>query len=431
MAGAGAEEDRNVRNDHLINNYMKKTLKTFAIALLLTAATVTAARAATLYQSLSVDLTLTFQGPATTNSKTGVITEVKKSVSLTTPQFLAVLATNLGVTLNRGASLIKATTLADGINFTNVITNSTTLVANATFFESNVIYTTFVYSNNIPTNTPLYITNSTDMTPTGYTRILETNLTTNLVQGMGEPVILGTNVQYILNNGPGLNSNTFVPINNTNDDAGATANAGDDAWSILHNGPVTIDAQGHVYFGLPPLTNFFLAQRVTNDAGVFAGTITTNLHITGTFFGDYVNVTVGPPREAIGMPAPPQLNFSGRGNATAMTANIGSGKSAMPFSSWNGSFDVNGHGQLGATVTNNLDLNQSFYVYISNGVYYPFNGPYSTSINYYGTNPPAVISGYTNIATNYFTNYSAINPTNDLVFVSGTVKQTFLKLVQP
>src|SRR5271157_1161411 len=155
MAGAGAEEDRNVRNDHLINNYMKKTLKTFAIALLLTAATVTAARAATLYQSLSVDLTLTFQGPATTNSKTGVITEVKKSVSLTTPQFLAVLATNLGVTLNRGASLIKATTLADGINFTNVITNSTTLVANATFFESNVIYTTFVYSNNIPTNTPL------------------------------------------------------------------------------------------------------------------------------------------------------------------------------------------------------------------------------------------------------------------------------------
>ena len=403
-------------------------LKMLAMAMLLTGATVTAANAATLYQSLSVDLTLTYQGPATTNAKTGTITDVKESVSLTTPKFLEILATNLGVTLNKGASLIKATTLADGINFTNVITNSTTLVSNATFFETNIT-SSYVYTNNT-TNGAALATNMTEVPPsTNYHLIYVTNAVTNLVQGTGNDVILGTNVQYFLNNGPGLNSNNFVLINGTNDNAGATMDTSDDAW-LLHSGPVSVDAVGHVYYGIYPLTNFFLAQNITNHEGIFAGSIKTDLAVTGTFTDDNIEVHVGPPREAIGSAAPANLNFSGSGAATATTATVGSGKSAMPVSSWNVTFDVTGSGSLGGTVTNT-----------TNGIYLYTNGSYPDSITEttgsgfpyypYSTNPPPIVfDTYTNIATNFYTNYSVINPTNTVFSLDGTVKQNFLKLAQ-
>jgi hypothetical protein len=417
---------------------MMKKLQTFALAMLFTGATVTATKAATLYQSLSVNLVLTYQGPATTNTKTGLITDVKESVSLTTPKFLAILASNLGVPLNKGASLVKATTLAEGINITNLLTNATTLVSNATFLESNVIYTNFVFTNNVSTNLPQLITNQTGNTPDGFSYLYETNLGTNLIQGMGNAVILGTNVQYFLNNGSGLDSNNLVLLGSSTDNGGATASASDDAWNFLQNFAGYIDAQGDYYYGMYPLTNFFMAQNITNDvAGIFAGTVKPDFAITGTLMSDYFHATVGPPREAVGSPAQPSLHFSGYGTATATTQNVGSGKSAMPFTSWNATFDVDGGGSLGGTVTNTVNTNS--YTYVSNGVFLTFT--FEELYDDYGTNPPVLTGpyyydgtntiGYTNISTNLYTNYSVLNETNESFVLVGTVKQSFLKITNP
>lgn len=399
-------------------------------------ATAVPSHAATLYQSLSVDLTLTFQAESTTNSKTGIITDVKDSVSLNTSKFIGILASNMGLSsVDKSATLVKATTLVPGLNITNVITNATSLVPGATFFYTNVIYTNFVYSNSVATNTPQFITNQTDQTPSGFVYLYATNLGTNLIQGQGNTVIIGTNVVYYINNGSGFDTNNLIMVNFTNDNSGANFQTSDEAWNLLNDFGGPVDAQGDYVYGNYPITNFWLAQQFTNLAGIFAGTVATNLKAAGTLYGDSLSVSVGPPRIAAGMPAPLQLTFSGDADATTTTANVGTGKSAMPFTSFNGTFDVTGTGHAGATATNSLSLYYSYYVYVSNGIVYDGSAPYGyADLQNYGTNPPAVIlqgtntQGYTNVGTNYYTNYSAINPTNQHFYISGTVKQSFLKL---
>jgi hypothetical protein len=439
---------------------MIKKLKIFVLALLFTGATVIAARAQTppyAVENLSVHLiaTYSFQDPATTNDRTGTITDKIGKVTIDTPTFLALLADNLGITLKKGASLIKVTELGQGVNYTNVITNSTTTNAGYTFLETNLTATNFVYEN-LTTNGPAFVTNSTPQVPAGYEFYSNGGAPreTNLVQALGDSVIVGTNVQFYLNNGPGLVPANFLPlIGNTNNNAGATITIGDDATSFLRNS-VMVDSYVvtfetnvlHHSFSsasfsnsLGLLTNFFLAQGVTNHS-VFAGTIKTNFAITGTLYRDSISVVVGPPNVPIGTMAPPQLDLNGSANATAVTADVISNHIAMPFTSWNAAFAVTGGGSLGAIVTNTVTTN---LVYASNGMYLTFN--YAYLYDYYSTNPPIPYVlvgpyyfdgtnsiGYTNVATNYYTNFAIVSgtATNTSFTVTGGVVQTFWKIVQ-
>ncbi len=332
------------------------------------------------------------------------------------------LATNLGVTLQPGAALIKATTLAEGVNFTNLITNSTTTVPGATFLVTNTIPTAVVYVTNGGTNT-ITSTNLDVAPPANYSFYYYTNYETYLVQASGAtPVIVGTNVQYFLNPGPGFQPANFVPVSHPNDNAGGSASATDDAVNLLNN-VVPIDdqnvyqgnADGDTYYnGL--LTNFFLTQTLTNlnytisynntgvgsGAGpIFAGTVTTNLQISGTIenSGDSDSLTVGPNAGVVGAAANPVITVLGSGNATAVTATV---TNKLPFSSWNATFNVGGTATTGGTLTNTVRTN--IYTYVSNG--------------------------FTNISTNLYTNFTVLNPTCNYV-VTGTVKQTFLKIGPP
>jgi hypothetical protein len=429
---------------------MMKTLKTFAMAVALAGATVTAARAQVTLtppyavENLSVQLTAThtYQGEAKTNDHSGTITDVKDSFSILTGKFIALLATNLGVAdLSPHATLIKVTSLTPAINFTNVLTSTNPAMSNYTVFRTNYLTYSYVFTNTT-SNGAQFVTNLTDVTPTGYTFLYTTNVTTNVVQGNGDAVYVATNVQYFINNGTGFDTANFIPLStSTNDNAGATGGTSDNVPGI--NRTATIDPVGNTYTSQGVTSNFFLAQEMTNRGHIFAGTITTNLTINGTLFGDTISISVGPPREPNGTTAPAQLNIAGTGNAAAASAVVAN---KTPFTSWNATFVVTGSGTVGGYVTNSLDFNRTTFSYVSNGVYITPSPTYNELFGFYGTNPPVLIGpayfdgtnsiGYTNISTNYYTNYSvvstntAVDTTNTAFILTGTVVQSFVKIVQ-
>jgi hypothetical protein len=432
---------------------MIKTLKTFAMAMLLTGATVTAVRAQVTLtppyavETVTVQLTAlyTYQGEAKTNDRSGTITDVKDMETISTPKFLQLLATNIGLTnLSKSATLIIVTELAQATNFTDVITNSTTNIPGTTFLVTNIDPTNFVYVN--LTNSGIFVTNGSPIVPNGYSPYTVSGAVTNLVQATGQAVIVGTNIQFLINNGPGLDPANFVSLaSSTNDNAGPSGSVGDAATRFL-NTYVSIDNisnffEEDYFVGQGFLTNFFMAQDMTNHGHIFAGTIKTNLDITGTLYGDTISIVMGPPRDPVVGPAPAVFNFAGTANATAVDANVGTGKSALPFASWNATFPVTGGGTVGGTITNTVELNRSSVTYVSNGVYLSF--PYNDLFDYYSTNPPIpyILTGpfyfsgtntvgYTNLSTNYYTNYQVLSPTNQSFILTGTVVKSFKTIVQ-
>ena len=417
---------------------MTKTLKALLVLLAFAGGALTSP-AVTLtppyaVENLSVQLTATysFQGPAKTNDHTGTITDVRGMVTINTPKFIQLLASNIGLNnLSKEATLIRVTELAYGTNFTNVITNWLTLIPNTTFLVTNIDPTNFVYQSN--TNSTLFISNGLPVVPPGYSLFSTNGAETNLVQGTGDAIVVGTNEQFFINNGPGLNPANFIAIQDTNDNAGASIIMGDSARSFLNN-TVALDDQnteGHTAT-FDATTNFFLAQNLTNLGHIFAGSIKTNFQISGTLYNDSVSIIVGPPRGANGSVAPPQITaLNGTANATAVAAGVGTGKAALPFTSWNASFPVTGSGSLGATVVSTVNSNLSYYVFESNGTYYggPLFSAQNTSLHS-NTNGPPTIAGYTNVGANYYTNYSVENPTNTTFVFTGRVTESFLKIVQ-
>jgi hypothetical protein len=539
-----AEENRNARNDQLIKNYMKRTLKIIAMAMLLTAATVTVSRAETMYESLSVNMVLTYQGAAELNDATkgpnvGEITDVAGKTSFTTKQFMQLVATNLHVALSNGASLVRVTSLYPGTNYRTVITNligavvpAGTVLPNGNTVLTNIeVPMTIVWQNN--TNSSLFYTNSFTNTPpvasapttnnstvpnNNYTIPYSvTNFTNFVIQGKGDAVVLGS-AQYFIHNGSGVNdtnfsdANVWVPLTYTNNNAAVSVSALDEAenfQNIYINSPFYIDDANqfqigtNFYFGdtFSPLNGqFFMADLVTNlnmnvngygVGPIFVGTIKTNMAMTGTLFGDTIYITMGYPFQQSGTTNfLANLSMSGSGNAIATTTTAGKGKSAMPFTSWNVTYDVSGSGWLGGTDENNVNATNYVYSTVSNGLVHEEAGFYEPGVGYTtntnppvaftnsytyisGTNPPlhyffsppppATVSHsiyvqdvtpdvtgysysysnytYTNVFTNVYTlvpadtyfdtNLYVTNYTNSTFTLVGTVKQTFVKIGPP
>jgi hypothetical protein len=427
--------------------------KTFAIAVMLVGASVSASVAQVTnlvppyaVENISVQLvgTFTYQDPATTNDHSGTITDKATVESINTGKFLQILASNIGISnLSKSATLIKVTELTMGTNFTNIITNSgTTLVTNATLFYTNPLYTTFVYSN-LTTNGPALVTNSDHLNPESiypgstFTLILSTNYQTNFIQGTGDTVMIPTNGAYYLNNGPGLDTNNFIPLGtSTNDNASASGSVGPTTPFLRVTTPVygtTIESQGIT-------SNFFLAQEMTNASHIFAGTITKALDISGTLYNESASLSVGPPRQpVIGTPAPPQLSVSGTANATSASSTVGKGKAALPYTSWNETVPVTGSGSIGGVVSNTVSTNT--YTYGSNGTYLTFSATalfdYYSFIPYILTGPQYYDGtntiGYTNVSTNLYTNFVVTtNLSGSLtnIAITGKVTVTFMKIVQ-
>ncbi len=358
---------------------MINKLKTFAIAILATGATVAATQAETVYQTLSVQLTLVQQDAATINthkgSSFGTITESDKGgYTINTAGLIKLLAPSFGISTVKNASLVKATTVVPGVNLTD--------------FSNVVSVLNYVYLTNGDTNIADEVTFTNVPPLTNYT-VKGTNYQTNFTALVTNAIEAGTNVQYYL-----VNDGIYYRLSQTNSNSGATGYAGDDAWYFFDG-----------------VTNSDLANQVTNIAGIFVGTITTNLKIAGTLNGDYISIHVNPNSGANGSAANPVINIGGSGKATATTTTIGKGKAAMPFSTWNATFDVSGSATEGGVLTNVVSTNS--WTVVSNGTY---------ELNYSPT-PPA---GFTNFATNLYTTVSVLSNTNNWM-VSGTVKQTFSK----
>jgi hypothetical protein len=410
---------------------MIKKLKTFAMAMLLTGATVTATKADTLYQTLSVNLVLTFQETATTNAKTGVITDTAGKRSLTTAQFMTLLATNLGITLDKNATLVRVTTLTQGTNFTGVVTNSATLIKGNTTITTVELPTSIVWTN-LTTNGPALVTTSGPEAPplptnADYVAISATNFTNYIIQGVAEPVILGSTVGYFIHNAANFNDTNFddtsvwVPLNNTNNNAHINISAFDQAENFQNenvNNPFPIDdpnsleidgptGDTNYYFGdtfSAPNVEFYMADLLTNlqanatGSGfgpIFVGTVKTDMAITGTLDNDFISISVGYPNQPIGTPSfLANMGFSGTADATATTGTVGKGKTALPFTSWNATFDVTGSGWLGGTDTNTSSTFTNYlYSTASNGIVAENPGFFVPDVGFSSpTNPPAVFT---------------------------------------
>jgi hypothetical protein len=427
---------------------MIKKMKKFAIAMLLAGATVTATKAETLYETLSVNLVLTYQATATTNSKTGEITDTAGKRTLTTAQFIQLIGSNFGTNLNKDAALVRVTTLTKGTNFSTLITNATTLLAGNTEITNVELPTQIVWQNNT-TNGPAFVTNSSPEAPTlptnaSYSPYSATNFTNYIIQGIAEPVILGNNVQYFIHNASSFTDTNFndttvwVPLSFSSNNAALGISTFDEAWNFqddyLYNS-IPIDDENYLtiygnyetnyYFGdyySAPNVEFFMAQLVTNlnanvngsgSGPIFVGTIKPDMAMTGTLEGDSISINVGYPNQPIGAPSfLANFSFGGSAVATATTSTVGSGKTAMPFTSWNATFDVTGYGWLGGTDTNTVNLTTNFdYSTVSSGVVSENPGFYEPGVG--GTSPTNPPAKFTNSFT-YITTPTAASPSQSV-----------------
>jgi hypothetical protein len=299
------------------------------------------------------------------------------------------------------------------------------------------------------TNLPPYYTNTFTTTPpvstqpnTNYTVLYSvgTNLQNFVIQGKAERVILGNNVQYFIINGSDItDTNLWLPLSYTNNNAYVRVQADDEAWNFLNNnmngGPYYIDDQNSFSDPATGLTNYFGDQYyasgnvVFNEASIvtnlkyniegsgfgpiFVGSIKTNMTITGTLYDDEIKITDGPPAQPLGTQNfISDLSLKGWGNATSVTKTVGSRKDMLPFTSWNTTFDVKGSGELGGVDTNTINTN-FFYLYLDASAGNASNtapGQLSESPGFYepgvgdttNTNPPVSF-------TNSFTYVSGSN----------------------
>jgi hypothetical protein len=171
MAGAGAEEDRNLRNDQLINNYMKKTLKTFAMTMLLTGATVTAARAAAttttntqVLHNISIQLKVYSQGALNATTDKSLAANVTTFTTSDLIQNLAVITSN-AFSPGKSDKLVLATTYSNFL----VGTPNTSIIDSSVAINTNVALANvaLVLITNLPpgiANVPGF-TNGTNVLP--------------------------------------------------------------------------------------------------------------------------------------------------------------------------------------------------------------------------------------------------------------------------
>ena len=292
---------------------MKKTLKSFAVAMLVAGATVTIANAQTTpyaIHNVSVHWTAYLPDTSTTNSKTGTITDTYKTTAISTTDLITNLAAAVGVTVKPSASLVAISELALGTNLsdgTNIVT--------AVYKYTNSTGTNFEYSTNaIPTNT-VSISN---------TVILNTNLSTNFEYAITNTIMVTTNITYYIKDGT-----TLTPLTN--------------ASSMLESQLIS----GSLGSLASSTNNINLAQMLTNS--IFKGTIKTNLAVTGTVLtSGYFDVNAAGAGN-VSKSAGPDVYFSGRGVGTAVTATYGKGKTALPWSTLNLTVDGYGSGTVGGT----------------------------------------------------------------------------------
>jgi hypothetical protein len=266
------------------------------------------------------------------------------------------------------------------------------------------------------------------------------NFTTFVIQGKAESVMLGSAQYYIINGSDISDTNIWVPLYDANTTASVSVFAVDQAgdfqnWQVSR--PVWIDDK-HSLTDPTGLTNYFgdvngfgtnvvvgMAGLVTNlnynayvsgFGPVFVGYIKTNMSIAGTLYGDSITLDTGDSDQPIGMPSfLTGFHLYGTGNATAVTHTVGSGKAALPFTSWNATFDFtncrDNYAILYGYDTNNLVTNSIFFYYAdasaANGVPASlqespeFTDPI-TLTNTSATNPPPTITNsYTYVSGAY------------------------------
>jgi hypothetical protein len=439
------------RNDQLINNNMMNKLKKFAVAALLTGATVLASNASTLYQTVSVNLVLTYyQNGGVTNSK-GDVTYAADNLKLTSPEFVGLLATNLGITdLSKSAQLMRVTTLFPGTNIENLTTNATSLLAGYTVLTNIQVPMTLIWRS--ATNSSLFFTNSfpnshsalpfatppttanSSVSNNSYTTFVGvgTNFQNYVIQGKAEPVILGNATYYIVNGSDLTDTNLWIPVSSTNNTANVYVSAPDEAEyfqnydvggypSIDDNNQITEITGTSNYFGdyynQPTNLVFGMNELLTNlnqnaygssNGPIFVGIVKTNFAVTGTLFGDTIQISTGNPAQPNGTQNfLAHLNLNGFGNATSTTGSVGHGKGALPFTSWNTTFAIPmgfGTATLGGYDTNSINTN-FFFVYTdataSNGVQSSlqespgFVNPTTFTHTTLTNPPPAITNGFT------------------------------------
>lgn len=303
---------------------MINKLKTFAIAILATGATVAVTQAQTppyAVHNVSVNWTLYLPDTSVTNSK-GEIKDTYKTESYNTASLLADLGSALGKSF-KGESLVLISELSPGSNLT---------------VGSNVVVQTYDYTNSLTnstytnTLTVLTLTNVPPLTNfDGLTNwvVTATNpLATNFVYEVTNSVIVETNATYYIKSGK-----TLTPLTNT-------FFFGFGLADLLSSSVTTSD------------TNTVFANRAQDYTNsIFKGTITTNLAITGSLYDqgsfDVNAIGTGNVSGAAGA----DLGFSGAGFANAVTTKVGSGKTALPWSTWNVTWTGIGSGVVGGTYT--------------------------------------------------------------------------------
>jgi hypothetical protein len=373
---------------------MKKTLKTLAIAMLITGATATAVKAQVApyaVHNVSLNWTLYLPDTSTTNAKNGTITDTYKTEAYNTASYIKDLGNAMGQKFKAGAMLVAVSELAPGTN----LTDGSNVVA--TFYSYTNAATNSTYTNTTET---VKITNAPPLTnydgltnglvSNGVTNnwvSIATNIQTNFVYQITNSIIISTNVTYYVKEGK-----TLIPVTNSSflsDSAFLGTNDYDPATPLLSSTFLKSNTNNVFYNA---------AQNYTNGDGIFKGTIKTNLAITGTEFttGEFnIDAVVSGTPAAAGA----SLYIEGSGNATAVTANVGKGKAALPWSTWNVTLTGSGGGSV--------------------------DGQYITI----ATN--TVITLGTNglpIATNVNVNYTSTNATN--VRLTGSVTHTFTGIVQ-
>lgn len=327
-------------------------MKTIAAAMLITGATVLTASAQVkpyAVHNVSVHWTVYMPDTSTTNAHTGTITDTYKTTTLTTASLITNIANALGTTFKASATLEAISELSLGTNLEGA---------------TNVVSTVYKYTNST-TNIFLYSTNvyPTNTTGVSNTTVSLTNLYTNFVYSITNKIAVATNVTYYINSG-----GTLTPLTNT----------------VLGLDNLI---SGGLLYATGSTNSVQLAQDLTNS--VFKGTIKTNLQVTGSrlFHGQFDVDAAGAGN--LSKAAGPDVTFWGHGFATAATGSVGTGKTAVPWSTWNVTLAGGGYGNVG--------------------------GAYTVS--------------YTNItetATNVY--YTSTNATS--VEILGDVTHTFAKIVQ-
>ena len=363
--------------------------------------------------NVSLNWTVYMPDTSSTNKKNGTITDTYKHQGYNTASYLKDLGAAMGVSV-KGATLVAISELSLGSNFTDVtpvlvvqnysyITNgdtNTIFVTNAAPPLTGYVFISTNYSAanlsavsyNYITNTDTGLLTATNVPPVTSNTVVLTNMAIVNEALQTNTIIVATNVTYYIKTAKSL-----IPITNTSFISTEAFNVTTTNFEEVQ--PTALLSSSFLNF-IQSTNEPNRAQQYTNGSGIFQGTIKTNLAITGTEYlaGEEFNI------DAIvsGTPAAAGSKLAmtgGAGTATAVTATVGKGKTAVPWSTWNFTLTGTGSGTLG-------------------GTYFPIAT--NTFITQLGTN--AAVTNGVNV---YF---DVTNATN--VRLTGSVTHTFSHIVQ-